>query len=78
MSLLACGDDVFMAGRLEGLKFGVHLVLFGGSVAALLYNLGSWSVRRERHLGVNVMAYTALSVFEVRHLYCHAHKRDGA
>lgn len=65
-------EPIFESGALERLKFGVHLVLFGGSIAALLYNAGTACARGATHSKVNVAAYAALSAFEVGQLYRHA------
>lgn len=52
-------------GQAERVKGGVHAV--AGTVAGLMavYNTVAWWYRRERHLGMNAVIYTAGFAFEV-------------
>lgn len=50
----------------ESFKAGVHLSLFGLSVAAGLYNLAECMQRpNETHLKINVGAYSMLALYEM-------------
>lgn len=50
----------------ETFKAGVHLALFGLTVAASLYNLAEAIQRpREKHLKVNVFTYVSLALYEI-------------
>ena len=48
----------------ETFKGGIHALTGGLAAAMCLYNLMSYSQRRERHLAVNVGIYAALWAFE--------------
>src|SRR5262245_1108076 len=53
-------------GEKEILKGAFHGA--GGMLAALMaaYNIVAWCYRRERHLGVNAIVYTAATLWEVK------------
>ena len=61
----------------EGFKAGVHMGIFGLTVAALLYNLGSYKRQKERHHATNVVVYTILSGYEVYQVMKHVVKGNN-
>jgi len=58
-------------GRCEVLKASVHGVVLGTAAVCALYNIAAWSVRRQRHLAVNTVLYTALAIWEWIHVQHH-------
>lgn len=70
-----CSDgrllDVLYVGNNEPLKAGVHgLLLFTAAVCAA-YNAAAWLRRREPHLAVNAVLYTATVWWEAYHVQGH-------
>jgi hypothetical protein len=59
------------SGCAERVKGGWHLggLLFAGGAA--LYNIGALLQRRETHLAVNTLVYSALTIFELRKVTHH-------
>lgn len=56
--------NVLYHGTCEPLKRSVHRVMEGTALVCLLYNAAAWLKRRETHLAVNVVIYTAIVVLE--------------
>jgi len=55
----------------EELKLGVHGLTLGLAVLCGVYNAAAWLTRREPHLAVNAVLYSALIAFEQRHVAHH-------
>jgi len=55
----------------EELKLGVHAAALGIVAVCGAYNVAAWLSRRERHLVVNAVLYTALMVWEQQHVSHH-------
>src|SRR3954447_27092476 len=64
ISMLRCGSC-------EPLKAGVHATALGLSAVMGLYNAAAWLSRRELHLAVNAVLYTALTAWEQQHVAHH-------
>ncbi len=62
---------VLKCGNCEELKLGVHGLALGIAALCGLYNAAAWLSRREQHLAVNAVLYSALIVFEQRHVVHH-------
>ncbi len=62
---------VLQCGNSEPLKAGFHATTLGLCVVMGAYNLAAWLARRQRHLAVNAAIYTALSIWEQRHVAHH-------
>ncbi len=62
---------VLKCGNCEELKLGVHGLTLGLAVVCGVYNAAAWLARREPHLAVNTVLYSALIIFEQRHVAHH-------
>ncbi len=62
---------VLKCGNCEELKLGVHGAALGIVALCGLYNAAAWLSRRERHLAVNAVLYTALTIWEQQHVSHH-------
>jgi len=62
---------VLKCGNCEEIKLGVHGLALGIAALCGLYNSAAWLSRREPHLAVNAVLYTALIIFEQRHVAHH-------
>ena len=62
---------VLKCGNCEVLKLSVHATALGIAALCGLYNAAAWLNRREQHLAVNAVLYTALIAFEQRHVSHH-------
>ena len=62
---------VLKCGNCEALKLGVHATALGIAALCGVYNAAAWLSRREQHLAVNAVLYTALIAFEQRHVSHH-------
>jgi len=58
-------------GEHEELKATVHSVAGLLMLVCAAYNLGAWCVRRERHLAVNALVYSALTAWEAKNVAHH-------
>jgi hypothetical protein len=58
-------------GNCERLKAATHGVALGTALVCATYNLGAWIVRRQRHLAVNALLYTAAVLWEAEHVRHH-------
>jgi hypothetical protein len=64
-------SDMLDSGRCEPLKAAVHGVLFVTMSLCAAYNAAAWLKRREVHLAVNTILYTALTIWEQQHVAHH-------
>ena len=62
---------VLKCGNCEELKLGVHALALGVAALCGVYNAAAWLSRRERHLAINTVMYTALIAFEQQHVSHH-------
>jgi hypothetical protein len=62
---------VLQCGSCEPLKAFVHGAALGLAALMGLYNAAAWLSRREIHLGVNAVLYSALTLWEVEHVAHH-------
>jgi hypothetical protein len=62
---------VLQCGECETLKAGVHASAFALSAVMGLYNAAAWLSRRDRHLAINAVLYTALAAWEHHHVSHH-------
>ena len=58
-------------GSCEPLKAAVHATTLALAVVMGLYNAAAWVRRRQRHLAINAILYTALVAFEREHVAHH-------
>jgi hypothetical protein len=69
---------VLDAGRCEPLKAAVHGVLLATMAVCAAYNSAAWLRRRQRHLAVNAVIYTAAVWWERCHIVRHLTACEGA
>ena len=62
---------VLQCGNCEPLKASFHATALGLCAIMGLYNAAAFLSRRQRHLAVNAIVYTALTVWEQRHVSHH-------
>jgi hypothetical protein len=62
---------VLQCGRCEPLKAGVHATALGLFAVMGLYNAAAWVSRRDQHLAVNALLYSALTLWERKHVAHH-------
>lgn len=62
---------VLKCGNCEELKLGIHAMALGLAALCGAYNAAAWLSRREPHLAVNTVLYTALIAFEHQHVAHH-------
>jgi hypothetical protein len=53
------------------MKASVHGVALATAAVCGGYNIAAWLVRRERHLAINVLFYSAAVMFEIVHVRHH-------
>jgi hypothetical protein len=63
--------EILYVGRCEPLKAFVHGVLMGSVALCALYNAAAWLRRRDNHLAINAVLYTAATAWEYRHTQQH-------
>jgi len=63
--------EVLDSGRCEPLKMTVHAVLLATMGVCAAYNSAAWLKRRERHLAINAVLYTAGIWWERCHVMHH-------
>ena len=63
--------NVLKPGSSESLKTGIHATALGLAVVMGVYNAAAWLRRRESHLAVNAVLYTALTAWEKVHVAHH-------
>ena len=61
-------------GEGEMLKGAVHAAVCGLALVCGVYNAAAWLTRRERHLGVNAVMYSALAIWEAVHVRHHTQR----
>src|SRR5437588_12189041 len=61
-------DRFLKPGEGEMLKGAVHAAVGGLALVCGIYNAAAWITRRERHLGVNAVMYSALAIWEAVHV----------
>lgn len=54
------------AGNGEGVKGATHALACGLLGVMAVYNIVAWCFRRQRHLGINAVLYTAGALYEVK------------
>jgi hypothetical protein len=62
---------VLQSGNCERVKAAVHGVALATAAVCGAYNIAAWLVRRERHLAINVLFYSAAVMFEIVHVRHH-------
>ena len=62
---------VLKCGNCEELKLGVHAAALGIVALCGVYNIAAWLSRRENHLAVNAVLYSALTIWEQQHVSHH-------
>jgi len=62
---------VLKCGNCEPLKLSVHAAALGLAALMGAYNGAAWLSRRQRHLAVNTVLYTCLTIWEQRHVAHH-------
>ena len=68
---------VLNPGRCEPLKAAVHGVLFTTAAVCAAYNAAAWLRRRQRHLAINAVVYTAAVLWERCHVAHHLRACSG-
>lgn len=63
--------DMLNVGRCEPLKAAVHGVLLATAAVCAAYNMAAWLKRRQSHLAVNAVVYTAATIWEHGHVLHH-------
>jgi hypothetical protein len=63
--------QVLQNGNCEPLKAATHGLMLGTALVCASYNLAAWIVRRQRHLAVNALLYTAAVIWEAEHVRHH-------
>ena len=64
-------------GRCEPLKAAVHGVLLATVTVCAAYNAAAWLKRRQRHLAINAVIYSAAIWWEGSHIVHHLAACDG-
>lgn len=64
-------SDMLNVGRCEPLKAAVHGVLLATAAVCAAYNAAAWLKRRQRHLAVNAIIYSAAVWWEREHVMHH-------
>jgi hypothetical protein len=55
----------------EPLKLGVHAAALGLAAVMGAYNAAAWMTRRDAHLAINTFLYTAMILWEQKHVAHH-------
>lgn len=63
--------ELLNPGSCEAFKGGVHGVALGLVAIMGLYNAAAWLRRRQRHLAINTVLYTAATIWEYQHVMHH-------
>ena len=66
------------SGRCEPLKAAVHGVLLATVSVCAAYNAAAWMRRRQRHLAINAVIYSAAVIWERCHVVHHMTACEGA
>ena len=67
-------SDMLDSGQCEGMKAVVHAVLMATVGVCAAYNTAAWLKRRQRHLAINAVIYSAAVWWE--HCHVRHHLRD--
>jgi hypothetical protein len=70
-SVMTMDLPVLRCGNSEPLKMGVHAGALGLAVVCGVYNAAAWLSRRQTHLAVNAVLYTAMAIWEQQHVAHH-------
>ena len=62
---------ILQCGNCERLKAATHAVALATAAVCAAYNVSAWLVRRQRHLAVNALVYSAAVAWEVAHVRHH-------
>jgi hypothetical protein len=62
---------VLQNGNCEALKAATHGIALATALVCASYNFSAWIVRRQRHLAVNALLYTAAVIWEAEHVRHH-------
>jgi hypothetical protein len=62
---------VLQSGNSERVKAAVHGVALASVAVCGAYNIAAWLVRRERHLAINALFYSAAIAVEIAHVRHH-------
>jgi hypothetical protein len=62
---------VLKCGNCEPLKLSIHAAALGLAALMGAYNAAAWLSRRQRHLAVNTVLYSCLTIWEQRHVAHH-------
>lgn len=62
---------ILQCGNCEPLKASVHGVAMGTAALCAAYNIAAWLSRRQMHLAVNAILYTAVVFWESAHVRHH-------
>ncbi len=65
------GMTVLQCGTCERLKASTHAVALGVAAVCAAYNLAAFMVRRQRHLAINTVVYSAAVFWEATHVRHH-------
>ncbi len=68
---------VLNSGNCERVKAAVHGVALATAAVCSGYNIAAWLVRRERHLAVNGLFYSAAVMVEIVHVRHHLAARPA-
>ena len=63
--------NVLNSGSAEAVKTGVHVTALGLMALMGAYNAAAWLQRRQPHLAINAVLYTALAAWEQQHVAHH-------
>lgn len=64
-------SEMLDCGRCEPLKAAVHGVVLAAVAVCALYNSAAWLKRRQRHLAINAVIYSAAVWWEHSHVMHH-------
>ena len=64
-------SDMLNVGRCEPLKAAVHGVVLATVALCAAYNTAAWIKRRQRHLAINAVVYSAAVWWERTHIMQH-------
>jgi hypothetical protein len=62
---------ILLCGTCERLKAGTHALALVTAATCAAYNLSAWLVRRQRHLAINAIVYSAAVGWELMHVRHH-------
>lgn len=68
-------SEMLNSGACEPMKAAVHGVLMATVGVCAAYNIAAWIKRRQPHLGINAVIYTAAVWWEYNHIVHHLRAR---